>query len=443
MLLSTEISICAPNPCKHKGVCVAKNKDQFECDCHNTGYQGQKCEEGIVTLQVPPNIQLGKVYTLTVEARPDNDLTVEMTTNDKSLIVNPSTIRFNSSVTVAVVELHSNHAGGMKVLSYKLEGTDASVFVQPRNQIIYVQNSFSRYDKVISDIGALSKGCHIKQIDASDKKNDKVNVFSTAPWKDQRDKESTDGIILLDIQGTVLPASLVGSSIVAKALEFGKMDNFVAHTWPDINDADLAISVKDGACISEGPSSRYLPTIVNINAFFKSVADGINELTPSWFRIIPEVTMTSFDPNGLEGSLISGFKVKSQYQICGEIVNIVDDERMYYAYTASQKVSIRLWDEDIDSSAKGPFCVIKSVHKNDTIISFADPLTQSKTLQLATGWAMQIKGIYFTNRNGAQLYHIFGNFSTMLTSRMATFEIKFDGDMKISVENDSKVCRFC
>lgn len=37
---------CTPNPCLNNGVCKAKGKREFKCDCPKP-YKGKKCERGV------------------------------------------------------------------------------------------------------------------------------------------------------------------------------------------------------------------------------------------------------------------------------------------------------------------------------------------------------------------------------------------------------------
>ena len=442
---STEISICAPNPCKHKGVCLAKNKDQFECDCHNTGYQGRKCEEGIVTLPGFSIIEFGIVYTFTIKARPDNDLTVQITTNDKTLIVNPSTIRFNSSITVAKIELRLvSNSTDIKVLSFTLGGTDANVFKTPKDHVLYTKSSqllFSNRE-VINNEGALPKGCHNKKIQANDKEigNTGLPVYSTAPWKDAMGKESTDGIILMDVKGTSLPASLVGSSIISNTLVNSEMGDFIyRHKNDSIPQRNESAAEGLGRCISEKPSAKYLPEVVEVNAFSKTVTDGINRNTPSWITFNSEKTVKIFDTQDFEAKLLKGKDVKQLHPRCGEVLKGIEEFQQYYFYTTNQNMSMLVNDEDIDIGPKAQICILKSVGNNETFIGFANAPKFLKSLAWSTGWSIKTNGVKFTNRMDVPLYRIYGDFSTELESNDAEMKISLIGDMEISTSNDNEV----
>ena len=37
---------CEPTPCNNSGICSRDGKGGYTCDCSNTGYKGDNCNEG-------------------------------------------------------------------------------------------------------------------------------------------------------------------------------------------------------------------------------------------------------------------------------------------------------------------------------------------------------------------------------------------------------------
>ena len=69
--------MCKPNPCRHGGKCIIASSRQFSCDCQGTGYEGDLCEKGIVTLPDYPKLLPGNPsQKLVLQAKPDSSLTV-------------------------------------------------------------------------------------------------------------------------------------------------------------------------------------------------------------------------------------------------------------------------------------------------------------------------------------------------------------------------------
>ena len=386
-----------------------------------------------------PILQQRKTYNLTVHTKPDNDLRIDISSSDNLLAINPPTLTFNSTVTYAVFQLHSN-SPGMKVLSYALRGSDASTFIPPNRQVLYVQTSVLRLDTVIRSNGALARGCHDKEITAGENENVDLKLHSTAPWTDQAGKVSTDGVLIMDVGGTALPASLVGSSIISNNLVNGKMDEFVTkHKSHSSASGQNSISLKTERCVSEEPSIDYLPEILQVNAFSKTVVDGINQNSPSWINLIPEQTVRAFDNQDFEAKLLRGQDIKGKYTKCGDILNVIENDKQYYIHSTNQKMLMQVNDEDINIGPGAKICMFRSVGENETAIGFANAAKFIKTLESSTGWIIEANGIQFKNTSRLPFYHIFGQFLTEVNSDSARIRISINGDMTFVVANEADV----
>ena len=396
-----------------------------------------------MTLPVFPILEQGKSYNFKVHAKPDNDLRIDISSSDNLLAINPPTLTLNSLVTYAEFQLRSN-SPGMKVLSYALHGSDASKFIPPNSQVLYVQTSALRINTVVSSSGTLSQGCHDKNIPAGESKKVDVKLHSTAPWTDQTGNVSTDGVLIMDVGGTALPASLVGSSIISNNLVNGKMDEFVTkHKNHSSASGQNSTSMKTGQCVSEEPSIDYLPEVVQVNAFSKTVADGINQNTPSWVNLVPEQTVKTFDTQDFEAKLLRGIDIKNKYKKCGDVLNVIEDDRQYYIHSTNHKMLMHVNDEDVDIGTGVNICIIKSISENETAIGFANASKVLKTLEASTGWIIKANGIHFTNISGAPIYRIFGQFSTELSSESTKVKISIHGDMKFSAADETEVINLC
>ena len=42
---NSDVDQCQPNPCLHEGVCI-RGETEFTCDCEDTGYTGDTCQNG-------------------------------------------------------------------------------------------------------------------------------------------------------------------------------------------------------------------------------------------------------------------------------------------------------------------------------------------------------------------------------------------------------------
>ena len=439
-LVLTAISVCAPNPCRHKGTCAIMNKDKFICDCSKTGYQGPTCERGLVFLPTFPILHQGKIYTFTVTAKPDKDLKVNISSNDDSVFLSPRTLVFHSMQTNAIFQLRSS-SPGMKVISFSLSGSDASSFEPINSRIIYVQTPAPQLNKVISDSGSISQGCHDRKVTTGEGKKIGLNLHSTAPWIDHAGKVSTEGILLMDVGGSKLPTSLVGSSITSSNLINSPFDEFIMkHRNGSSFGTDT--SIKDGSesCITTQPSTNYLPEIVEINSFAKTVLDGVNHNIPFWINLIPEKTVKTFDIQDFDAKLLRGQEVRTKYAKCGEILAVVENDQQYYVHSTDQKISMQVNEEDINIKSDAKVCIFRSAGDNQTLIGFPNASASLKTLYSSTGWRIKANGILVNgNTSGSAVYHIFGKFSTKLTSDSGQVRISVEGKMTVTVNSEAEV----
>jgi len=433
-----EISVCAPNPCKHNGICGIVNKEKFHCNCSGTGYQGLTCEQGIVFLPLFPIMQQNKTYNFSISARPESDLKIKISSDDNSVVLNSSILMFSHLRRNAKFQLRSS-SPGMKVISYSLFGSDANSFESPKSQILYIQTLAPLLHKVISDNGSISQGCHDRKLTTGGRKKVDLKLHSSAPWTDHAGRVSTEGVLLMDVGGSRLPTSLVGSSIISNSLSNSAFDDFITkHKNHSESSTQTSIKYQVQRCISQQPSADYLPDIVRVNAFSKTVADGANGIIPSWINLIPKHSMTTFDTQDFEAKLVQGKEIGKKYAKCGEILSGIEDQQEYYVYSTNQEMLLYVNDEDIDIGADAKICIFRSASEDQTLIGFANSSSILKSLQSSTGWDIKANGIQFKNKSRDSIYRIFGKFSTELTSDLTQIRIFVDGQMTITVASKSE-----
>ena len=435
----TEITVCAPNPCKHNGKCEIVNKDKFKCHCNSKEYDGTICEIGLVMMPTFTEMHPGKTYVFTANAKPDTDLKITITSNDNSLAITPSTILFDSTTTCASFQLRSS-SPGVKQLSYRLHGSDALAFRQPLSQTIYITDPDPNLDKIISTTGALSQGCHDQVMNVGDRRKKGVPVHSTSPWTDQAGKVTTSGISSMDIDGATLPASLVGSSIIDDNLVNSNMGDFIIKHTNDSSAGPMNLTIVEReGCVSEKPSTVYLSDVVKVNAVPKTVADGVNQNTPAWINLIPQQTVTTFDTQDYAASILRGQDIKEKHKKCGDVVTAIEIDKRYYMYSTNQKMLMHVNDEDVHVGSGVQICIFRSISENQTTIGFPNASKILQTLESSTGWKVKANGIDFKNTSMGSLYRIFGQFSTEMSSDSARIKLVITGDMEFVVMNDTEV----
>ena len=436
----TENTVCAPNPCKHNGSCEIIDKDNFKCHCVDGLHTGDTCEKGLVEMPTFPVLVTGQTLIIQLRASPDRELKIDVFANDNSVILIPATLIFNSSQTTALLQIRSSSTG-MKKISFVLHGIDARNFDEPDPRLLFVQGSEESSSKIVNNEGCFSPGCHEETLPSGEMEKEDKKVLSTSSWENKAGNVSTDGVSAITDGDSALPLSISGSKIIANNLVNGNLDKLI--TISHNASKAMNLTVKDtGYCVSEKPSADYLPEIVQMNAFAKSVAKSINHNTPFWIYIVAEQTVTAFDPQDFEAKLLPGQEIKSKYAKCGEILSGIEDRQQYYVYSTNQRILMHLNDEDIIIGSNVNTCILRCASENQTLIGFANASSILKTWQSSTGWSMKVNGIHFKNGCGNPVYSLYGQFYTELTSDSAQIRISVDGKMTITVASESEVSSF-
>ena len=441
----SEITVCSPNPCKHGGICEEVSKVQYRCNCNGVGHIGDTCNRGIVGLPTYPLMNFAQEYSFTMTAQPDVNLTVDLTASNKELEIMPRKLEFNSTTKESSFNIRAN-VSGAHVIYYKLNGVDVETFDAPLNSIVYVRNTATGNntitDQIIDDKGGLNRGCFDQQVKQRLKNGtaEMIKLHSSAPWEHLPNHLSTNGVIVMEIEGTSMPQSIIGANVSFEQIKNHKFDDFVSQ-FGDSQTGDKSIPSKDESekCASQKPSTQYLTDIVDLNSFQKTVAEAVNKRTPGWFRMAAAKTVNSFQPRDFIAKVITGNDLKKLYPDCIQELKGVKDEEWYYAYSTNQNVLLSIAEEDLFLNAGKQVCIFQSVRNNDTLIGFPKSAKESETLKSAMSWSGKTKSIQFSNSSGSPSLRMSGKYSTTLKSELSSIKVTLDGDMHIVTGIQSEV----
>lgn len=144
------------------------NSQLFSCDCQNTGYEGNRCEKGIVTLPDFPKLTPGSPSEkLVLQARPDNSLTVKFN-SATNLTIQPKELAINHPSSIAKFQV-TGQMSGVGVISYNLSGKDKDGFSIPESSFVFVGRNVSIRKSVYTRfellVGELPMGRHMKKLE--------------------------------------------------------------------------------------------------------------------------------------------------------------------------------------------------------------------------------------------------------------------------------------
>ncbi|XP_070570565.1 uncharacterized protein [Ptychodera flava] len=273
--------ICVPHSCRH-GRCVPSEDNTPACDCTDSGYEGQHCEMGVITVQEMPSLIAGETYPITIEARPDSDLTIVPMSDHVEFI--PPTLMFTSEQTSLQTTVIPKKSGELTAV-LQLFGSSARAYQQAQFYLS-VLSAFEKFD--ISDF-SLPWGCHDEFLSQCPAPSTLfLALSSTSTWyqlKGNSNVRYTLGIVFLDVSGFRLPISLKGIQIIQTTWQF------------TIQALPTTIKEGDGLVINsnqntEAKCSDFNVTVYDIeefienDSFLRTFIAGLVEKLPDWIKLI-------------------------------------------------------------------------------------------------------------------------------------------------------------
>ena len=263
---------------------------EISCDCTNTGYEGDRCQIGIIYTPDFPKLKAGIETNLqTVSAHPTEDLIVTIDT-DEQITFNPSNkIKLNNTCFEVNLSVQAK-IPSLCLIKYRVGGSNKNEFRTPKDQPIYVGSQdypngtvFSKFSLVD---GELPQGQH--KHEKKDPLSCKITLHSTAPWEDKDSMEfQTTGVVT--VKGTEnisLPLSLVGVDSSSLNLSQDK----VLHS---LTSRSAAIT---------GPD---LYELLQNDSFAISLMQKISKLSPCWLVVRGLKNDTVFNTYNTFGSVTS------------------------------------------------------------------------------------------------------------------------------------------
>ena len=291
---------CQPNPCVNGGKCVVKGIEDFFCNCESTGFEGPRCEKGVITTPTYQRLkanQESKVYNL--YARPRNELRVTIRSPQAILVKPQSELRISKVARQAAFTLVPKKPG-MHIIAYALGGDDKKDFKVPAENTIFVgPDSVSQdnaYDTLQIQNRSLPEGCHklprpLFQCNA--------RLTSTFPWGTPS-ATSTEGIVHLQTNSFKIPISLFGADVnelsqtrdnILSKIEETSLQSIPAGT-------DLSF-VRDGKCHPTPMKKDYLFEFIQNDAMPRSIFKSLSSILPPWIQFQIDQSNDVFDVTNL------------------------------------------------------------------------------------------------------------------------------------------------
>ena len=337
---------CTPSPCKHSGVCSID--DGPKCDCTGTGYHGDTCQIGIVTVPQLPVLYVNVTKSgLMLQAKPSNDLVIKITTDSRNLGVFPQNVTISGSNTFSSFKLLAIAPGFYK-LTFKLFGKDASFFDMPAPSTVYVNgNADSQLENsAITSGGDIKAGCFVGNL----------NEYSTTSNFRWENDKSANGIIQVSgIDGKLVPLSFSGGRLTTTGFTKYGENNIAAKTTETLKN--------DTSCFSGSNPLNYIGQLLQTNAFMFSVQNTFNNYAPYWLHLVAPLQTKGYDTGDLGGSLFKGTELIAKRTLCSNGL-VLNPSHFYYLYQTKQACTIYFMHQKLLLPKTSTKCFVKNIIDN-------------------------------------------------------------------------------
>ncbi|XP_064612925.1 uncharacterized protein LOC135476735 isoform X2 [Liolophura sinensis] len=347
---------CFIKPCQHNGVCSKPSSDAttFTCDCTNTGYQGDRCETGIISLPDKVRVRAGVLSdNFVVTAFPEQELILSAMKND-DVQVFPGQVFIRSPATSATFKILSPDSGKFLV-SFKASGVDAGSFSDVTTLEILSDDVFSKYQIPFE---GLPEGNFF--IDLSLQGED-YKFTSTSQWYRLNSNPNvffTKGVTFSSVGNLSVPMSVNGLEVnVNNQLTVGPVSG---HRRPDVG------STVSGEVMRRARHAPFELSVKDINDFIKEhsllrqLFVLLEPLLPNWLRMF--VGTNSPQPFFF-ATIATGSTVKKTTYCKG--APVFDDTR-YHVFRFTHAIVLTLVNQDVylPELHSEQYCIILDLYKD-------------------------------------------------------------------------------
>lgn len=362
----SELKLCSPNPCLNGGKCSIQKNKNFYCDCEDTGFEGPRCETGVITTPTYERLtanQESKVYHL--YAQPKNELRVTIRSTQAILVKPQSELRISKPSQQASFTLVPKKSG-LHIIAYTLGGDDAKVFKVPEENTIFVGPD-SNKDTAVHNIlklakGNLPEGCHELQRPLF---QCNARLISTSPWGAPSDT-STVGIVHVRTKNLKIPISLFGASLKKLSLTREQLLGKIEETWSQNAAAEANMSFMRGEkCHSTPMKKDYLFEFIQNDALPRSIFRSLSSVLPPWMQLQLDQSNDVFDVSNLMISV--GKPISDGSRMCEKLP--MSSSSIFFK--PSLAFNTKIGDETKPFNSKEHVCLALDVCQNKTLVDLS------------------------------------------------------------------------
>ncbi|XP_028408894.1 uncharacterized protein LOC114531490, partial [Dendronephthya gigantea] len=406
--------VCEPNPCRHGGECTDINSGHFSCNCSKTGYKGEKCEIGFVTIPDYPVIVADGTAT-TVKFRvspPDNEIL--FTPQSSGVEFNPPYLLFKRNSATSQSVAITSRRPGLHLVRYHLSGSSSASFQIPQQNALTVQaSSNSGSDSSAYDNITFPTGCYKLERHQCPRSEVRITALSTKPWgRIFGILATTKGLVSLSNGVIEVPFSTTG-------------DKFRLRNPSSVNNN-----------CGSSPAKKYsLVEMIKRRVLTKSFLNVVRDSFPKWLdlKLRRKLPFRSIVEDDLKTHYLSGKRLVKKVQLTGQ--PLTDDSLFSLLISPDldlmvdgDHVSLGFPDREASFSVAlelcgtPPYNVVLKPSTN--LVDVINQLSVFKQMQ-ANGWSFKIFSMQISKSSS--------------TKRGLTLVTKFSKDFEVSNSIKSRV----
>eukprot|EP00111_Clytia_hemisphaerica_P007355 TCONS_00021392-protein len=370
-----EISQCKPNPCKNSGRCQVISKNSYICDCSNTGYQGDHCQNGVIKVPEIPQLTINtQTDDLYIRAKPKKSLIFKLVAEPSDAVIfSPSNVlTLYAPLTEITFQITTKIAGVVRI-QYQISGDDFVHFLQPAESIVLVKgNSKQGSLTAVPDNNLMDENTYQKALDQC-LDGAKLSLKSSCPWK----LSGSSGYVSVQSGSINIPISLAGITFQnrdgSQTFKNSGVMTVARETQNMLVNQNQRCNANLQHCKSPSSNCIEHDFVMKRNHFVRSYLTAFLIETPWWLRLSLPNVYSGFHVNDIQSLLVKDGRIKEL-----KCPNIPSQLTGVYAASVFQApVEVNVLDRFISMESAHYSCFLKSLCNNSqTFVSFPKDVTK-------------------------------------------------------------------
>ena len=386
--------MCKPNPCRHGGRCIIITPRQFSCDCQHTGYQGDLCEVGVVTLPDYPKLISGNhPEKLVLQAKPDKALTISFN-SARNVAIQPQKLTIKNPNSTGEFQV-SGHECGVGEVSYDLEGKNKHDFLVPDSSFLFIAQNISGQNSVYSRLGLLVDelpiGCQEKVIKTYQACDIKM-MFDSNVTSSNGIVVETGPVHVIPPDNRTIPLSLVGYNFSSPHPSRIKLkERLLRHVE---GEEEVGAPV----CPNIQFTAADMMEFIQRDAFPKSFLRYFSYQLPLWLNVKVREDNYLFDLNNAMANIVQAKNAHASNPVCKfPVIN----QSPVVLYEPTISYNLLLENEQLSLSSKGS-CFVIGICETWVFLALSqNSIGKVHTMKLMqdmadAGWEVMVHSFGFT-----------------------------------------------